>query len=157
MHSRSRVANPLSRGKKLTLIGERREVRTRRHEQHLHSWFAVIAGFRGFSRREWRADLTNGARSTLDPCVDKAQLTQGKHTSSDLSPSSLPADRAWSAYDWGGPVTLRSWYSERISIQYHIKNTSRRRRGGAEWVPGGSNELWPYGLKVCFVEYFSLI
>jgi hypothetical protein len=82
---------------------------------------------------------------TLDPRVGNAHSTQGKHASSELSPIGPLADRAWRAYDWGGPVTIRSWYSERIPIQCHIKNTSRRRWGGAEWVPGGSNELWPLG------------
>jgi hypothetical protein len=88
--------------------------------------------------------LTNGARSTLDPRVGNTQSTQGKHASNELSPNGPPADRAWNVYEWGGPVTLRSWYSERISIQYHIKNTIRSRRDGAEWVQGGSNELWPW-------------
>jgi hypothetical protein len=116
--------------------------------------------------------LTNGAQSTLDPRVGNAQSTQGKHhASSELSPNSPPADRAWRAFDWDGRVTLRSWYSERIPIQDHIKNTSRRRRGGAEWVPGGSNELllWPLNcikktLRIraeisnnCIGSYFSTL
>jgi hypothetical protein len=42
--------------------------------------------------------LTNGERSTLDPCIGNAQSTQGKDASSVLSPNGPPADRAWRAY-----------------------------------------------------------
>jgi hypothetical protein len=95
--------------------------------------------------------LTTGAQSTLEPerwqCAVNVRQACEQRVVTEWS----PADRAWRAYDWGGPVTLRSWYSERIPIQYHIKNTSRRRRGGAEWVPGGYNELWPLRYRTTLI------
>jgi hypothetical protein len=76
------------------------------------------------------------ARSTLDPRVSNAQSTQGinHNASSELSPNGSPVD-------WGGLTTeMIRW---RSGVHIVSAYAYAHIRTGAEWVPGGSNELWP--------------
>lgn len=90
-------------------------------------------------RNGWRG---SAAPPSCKPRTVIARFTWGKHASNGLSSSGPLATRAWTPRQRDDPVvTLRSWFSERMPIQIHMKNTNRSRRGGTGRVPDGSSEL----------------